>query len=303
MKYSPDLLTLAQLCEQSYEQYGGTPPSGWRVALIDANRASITEPQIYCQFVAYFNPIENQLVITFRGTDFSDPNDLLNDIDIFFSGRPEQRTNDALTFVRRAIALTHSWSFWYQQGLFAQCHWHNPKIHLTGHSLGAAVAEAVCLQTGYPTTTFDSPGVLPTNLNNTIHNNQIRSILNYPNLVNCCNPHCGHIYHLDAEAEVSIKKQTTRKFFKIGAAQAAAMIAPKLAIPAYIKIPTKQLVPQFDPIDDTLRKHSILHFIKALQSGKQPQLVYNWPTLQNYLQALDPNRLVVHEQNYQTAKQ
>jgi len=244
-------------------------------------------------FAAFFNPSQNRLVIAYRGTDFNNTNDVMNDIQIFKEGQPEERVREALAFTQRVVEKVSTWRFWYQQSLFSSCHFRKPKVQLTGHSLGAAVAECVCLRTGYETVTFDSPGLELTAADNTAYCDQIYSLLNDPDLVNCCNPHPGNTYHISAKGEHSAQKQVAKAGGKLVFRAGASAVAGYFGLPDMVadvaSTVTKRIA---DPLEDTWLKHPLKHFVKALNARTPIQSVSQWPDLKDYLTSTDPSTLV-----------
>lgn len=316
-----DYLEFAHLSDQSYKKaHERMLPSGWEVIAEHAatsgklttaaaskmgktTAADEDVPIAERHFVAYFNYSENRLVIAYRGTDFNNTNDVMNDVQIFKDGQPEERVREALEFTRRVVEKVSTWNFWYQHRLFASCHLRRPKVQLTGHSLGAAVAECVCLRTGYETVTFDSPGLELTALDNTAYCDRITSLLNYPDLVNCCNSHPGNTYHIPAQGEFSEMKQVakvgTKALFRTGANAAAGYFGlPPIVGTVASKVTTKIA----DPLKDTWLKHPLKHFIKALHANAPIQQVSEWPSLTDYLTSSEPNRLISDAQQSAVAK-
>ena len=307
-----DLLEFARLSDQTYKDADKRMlPSGWfvideQVAKGEKVTAAVAAklgksagagaddtPTAERHFVAYFNYSQNRLVIAYRGTDFNNTNDVMNDIQIFKDGQPEERVREALAFTRRVVEKVSTWSFWHQNRLFSSCHFRKPKVQLTGHSLGAAVAECVCLRTGYETMTFDSPGLELTAADNTAHCDQMTSLLNFPDLVNCCNPHPGNTYHIPAQGEFGAVNQVVKAggkaLFRAGAAAAAGYFG----LPPVVGDVASRVVTKIgDPLKDTWLKHPLKHFIKALQAGTPIQPVSEWPNLTDYLTASEPNALV-----------
>eukprot|EP00124_Ichthyophonus_hoferi_P002792 Ihof_evm3s207 gene=Ihof_evmTU3s207 len=129
------------------------------------------------------------IIIAFRGT--CTQHDLLADLMVAFGRRPHT--------LRFALAFINS---------VLQEYTSLPTVYLTGHSLGAILAEVVGCELGYNAVTFESPGSLPLVMGCTreregegVHtyispSHNIITFLTRPNLVNTCHSHAGRVYRV-----------------------------------------------------------------------------------------------------------
>ncbi|KAJ6215377.1 hypothetical protein RDWZM_009877 [Blomia tropicalis] len=192
--------------------------SGWKF-LITAENLSTSNGYFGATF---WNPERQQVVIAHRGTSPTNLGALWTDIQSIYGNKVSPQISSAVTF-------SH-----YVQRIFAEVDKDNNthfKIFMTGHSLGAWLAQICTFSVKYltvmdddntyfvksmkeghhaHTVVFDSPGCKPMlqqfqrefdvrydNVENlSIDCLDITSYLSAPNLINTCNPHVGKIYRV-----------------------------------------------------------------------------------------------------------
>lgn len=275
------------------------------------SQINLTDEDIECQdnntlqkkvhMIAFCNPIDNQIVIVFRGTNFTlDVDDIFNDIQLAMQVCPN-RVESAFNFVRKVEKLTSTWSFWKNHGLFNHCHWYRPTITLTGHSLGASVAEAVAHNFPYRTVTFESPGV-PQRNRQLIRRNNIKSINSYPNIFNTVNPHAGQVFHIPTGTRSQRIEHVQRMFTDtlISAAQQGGKWTMDL-IAGYFGLnsglPINAIVDKVNHhigeylafsrqhLEHVAKTHSLIAIQEYFQNHANNQLLemQDWPTLEDIL--------------------
>jgi hypothetical protein len=140
--------------------------------------------------VAAENKSKNQLIIVFRGTDPKNIDDLKQDFEIYKGAPPVKRIERALQFVKQ-YRLKKTWCC----SLFKSP---PKKVILTGHSLGAAIAEYVSLTLKIPCITFESPGISRSRVMLSYEEQckLITAYLSEPNHINCAQSHVGRVFYV-----------------------------------------------------------------------------------------------------------
>ena len=133
------MVTRQEYTKLSMEAYGNSAPAGWRI--IERPDSTLTQSGFYA--AAYQNVSTGEIVIAFRGTEFTDTGDLAADSAILFDSEHRQFV-DALEF---ALAVRDRYQ---GQGY---------SISVTGHSLGGALAQLTADVFGWGGETFDAPGM------------------------------------------------------------------------------------------------------------------------------------------------
>lgn len=141
---------------------------------------------------------KGEVVIAFRGTKFSDGNDLQNDLQIFLRRMPS-RVNLAIKYVEDVQEHYNK-----KRGTLFCCS--PPRIKIVGHSLGGAIAQWLSMERGLEAYTFDSPGCLTSidELKSTSkRKGRCYNFLSTPNLINTYNRHYDQIFFVQAGTDSS----------------------------------------------------------------------------------------------------
>ncbi len=251
--------------------------------------------------IAFYNLVDNQVVIVFRGTNFTfDIDDVFNDIQLAMQLTPD-RVENALAFIRKVEEMIGTWSFWKNHSLFKHCHWKRPTITLTGHSLGASIAEAVANQVSYSTITFESPGI-PQRNQRLMHRNNIKSINSYPNIFNTANPHSGKVFHIPTGIRER-RVDHVQKAFTDGlilAASQGAKLAINLLVGYFgieLGLPLNNVIDKINScfgeylsysrphLEHVAKTHSLAAIHEYFSSHGENELLemQDWPTLEDIL--------------------
>ena len=177
----------------------GRLPEGWKI-LASSNDAGLPT-SIKKDFVAksYFNQQHEALILAIQGTNVSrfknlkNINDIINDWELFQSEIPSElnSVNNYWEYTKGLICSDNSISVKY--------------VMLTGHSLGAALAELASAKLKFSSVTFDSPGTkeifeknkkLFTNYEEALNfvNDNVITYNAVPDIINTMAEHVGTVY-------------------------------------------------------------------------------------------------------------
>lgn len=182
----PSYYEYAVMCGQVYEQKGGIPPKGWKIIeYVEDHGEDDQNDKHGFKAVAYQK--DNDIVVAFRGTWVT--SNLKTDLQLLFKRLPNTM-KFAYEFLRRLESQ-------YPKACF----------HLTGHSLGGALAEILSCAYSFKKAlieviTFESPGT-KNYLEQLPNKAKIISFLTAPNAINTCNEHAAenlfrlYIPHVD----------------------------------------------------------------------------------------------------------
>lgn len=256
-----------------------------------------SEKEMKTRLIAYYHAKDNQIIIAFRGTDFSDAGDVAQDVDIALAALPS-RVHDAVDFVNEIVDNIVHRQFWLDHGIHDRDHEQSPTFYFCGHSLGAALAEHCTHHTGIECVTFDSPGTLSHGSSDEMaHKDKITSILSFPNVINTANQHPGNIYFLPSELE-----DVNRTRVKVNAGKVFGLFAGKL-LSDYIGF-SEQTNSTLLHVGNHVAKasttaihaslsHSIDGFVDCLSKGVAPILTDTWFSIVD-VHSHNPKSLVAH---------
>lgn len=133
-------------------------------------------------FFAFSEPSNKRLIFLFKGTSFNIEEWKAN-IDLALGKYPSSFIEDAKKFYTESVNKVKE----------------DYKVFVTGHSLGAYIAECLALSFENVTAvTFDSPG----HFDNSKTPENIHTIVSMPNLVNTVGFHIGKLYFLELSEEI-----------------------------------------------------------------------------------------------------
>jgi hypothetical protein len=175
-------------------------PEGWRVHIHSRNDHFDDSDSHYIDndgffAVAYVNDKKKKVVIAYRGTDLSFIEKL--DVQSFHNLFHNLQADISLFFGAKSSTFSLAYEFFCYIATWAKSK--NYKLSLTGHSLGAALAEVMAIEQEVDAVTFESPGALEfirteqiEKLRNLGSNAfSIKSYVSEPNLVNTGKTHLG----------------------------------------------------------------------------------------------------------------
>lgn len=210
---------------------------------------------------------EKVILIAHKGTDHE--NDIDADKSIFYRRWPIEYYEQANAFLKLVQSRVAP----------------DQVIYMTGHSLGAVLAELLAYETNIPTVTFDSPGV-----REIIESRDGRDIL-FPevpvlsiafqcNIINSINTHVGRLlcvpHHVIPEGAFDF---STRWFAERLAAETGRAILKALALPIIPPKAFDELADLYAKICLDVKNHKISNFLTYFNNRTaQVSTVVHWPS-------------------------